>query len=272
MSGRSKLDNLDLVFFDVETTGLDPEKEDTICELGAVKLREGSFVDTFQTLINPKREIPFQASLIHKIYDEDVENSPYFEEVVDKLLYFFEDSVICGYNIGFDLGFLNAELKKINYPRIELPALDVLLMARRTFPELGRYNLISIADYLNVEKREFHRALDDALVTAQIFLKIKEILKDKGVKRIEELLTLYGFNNEFFRKFQEPKIALIRESITAQLNVKFNYLSPSNKLHTFIFKPQKLERQENMYVVGINSQSNKEVKLDLSRILSLEII
>jgi DNA polymerase-3 subunit alpha (Gram-positive type) len=272
MYAKNDLGKLDLVFFDVETTGLDPQQGDAICELGAVKLRDYVLVDTFGTLINPKIKIPPQVTLIHGICDEDVKGAPYFEEIVDKLLYFLENSIICGYNIGFDLGFLNAELKKTNYPEVELPALDILLMTRKTFPDLGYYNLTSIASYLNVEKKEFHRALDDAQATSQIFLKIKEILKTKGITKMEELLGLYGFNNEFFKRFQEPKVALIRESIKLELSVKFNYLSYSNKLSTFKFRPHRLEEKDRMYVVGLEPESGKEIRLSLNRILNLEII
>jgi len=72
------LENLPLVFFDVETTGLNPNQEDAICEIGAVKIKENEIVDTFQTLINPQRKIPSYVSSIHHIYDEDVKDAPCF--------------------------------------------------------------------------------------------------------------------------------------------------------------------------------------------------
>ena len=138
---RSLLRDLSLVFFDVETTGLNPHEKDAICEIGAVKMKEDVIVDTFQTLINPKREIPHYVSSIHHIYDEDVKDAPYFEDIADKFLDFLKDSIICGYNLSFDLNFLNKELERIKYPLLEnFPTIDVLKMARRSL-KLTRYSL-----------------------------------------------------------------------------------------------------------------------------------
>lgn len=270
---NSSIDDIDLVFFDVETTGLYPEEGDALCEIGGIKVRGGQSIDTFQTLINPKQSIPAQAQAIHKISDDDVKGAPYFEEAVDKFLYFLGNSIMCGYNVGFDLGFLNYELKKINYPAVDLPSLDILVMARRTVEGLGRYNLRSLAAYFQLTTTHFHRALDDARATKEIFYKIKDILQEQRITKVQDFITLYGFSNDFFKRNQEPKIALIKEGIHAKLSLQIRYVSSRNTLRTFVVIPKELlEDKKATYLLGANPKTNDTLTFNLTSILGVEII
>jgi len=182
------MDN-DFIFIDVETTGLSYASGDAVCEIGALRLRDDKVVDTFQTLINPKREIPAEVSNIHHIYQKDVEDAPYFENIAVKLNVFLSDAIICGYNVSFDLGFLNNEFKKIKQSPLNMPSLDVLIMARRAFPELKKHNLVAVANFLNLGGgKKFHRAYDDAEVTKDVFLKIKNKSQQQREIKIDELI------------------------------------------------------------------------------------
>ena len=264
------LSSRNLVFIDVETTGLAPCGGDAICEIGAVKINtQEKIIDKFHTLVNPRREIPSQVSLIHGIHNRDVEGAPYFEEIASSLLDFLEDSILCGYNIGFDLGFINRELEKINYPPLYLPAIDVLLMARGNLPQLPSYSLPSVARYLNIEVKNFHRALEDSLLTREVFQRIRTNLKDKGIVKIEDILSLYGWNNAFFKSFQEPKLALIRECILAKVKVKIVYLNSGGRVSTFIVTPQSIQEDKDTYLVGRTPQG--EIILNVKRILEIEV-
>lgn len=264
--------NLDLVFIDVETTGLAPLKGDAVCEIGGFKFRDDTPVNKFYTLVNPQIGIPYEVSKIHNIYDEEVKDAPTFREIADKLVGFLKNSVLCGYNISFDLEFLNTELRRISYPPLNLPALDVLSMAREVFPNLTRYNLAYLAKYLRVDSLGFHRALEDALVVSKIFFKIKEVLKDKGVTKIDDLLSIYGLNNEFLKRLQEEKLSLIKESISNFRELKVKYLSYSSNLHTFNLKPKELVEENNFYIIGTDPLTHKELRLNINRILNLEIV
>ena len=266
------IDDVELVFFDVETTGLYPSSGDAVCELGAVKIQGGTETAVFNELINPKRSIPPEASAVHHIYDSDVDGKPYFEEVVDRFLYFIGSSVLCGYNIGFDLGFLNAELTRIKYPPIDIPSIDVLVMARRTI-QSAHYNLKAVTEHLNISAKNFHRALDDAIATKDIFLIIKDIAAQKGIRRTGDFISLYGFDNNFFKKHQEPKIAFLKESIRAQLKIQIRYVSYANTANTFIIIPKKVEEKEGRkYLIAVHSLTQKELTFNLSRILRADIV
>ncbi|MCK4809882.1 MAG: 3'-5' exonuclease [Candidatus Omnitrophica bacterium] len=266
------LDTLALVFLDVETTGLEPQKGDAVCEIGAAKFKGDKLIGKFHTLINPGRSIPPNTSSIHNIYDEDVKDAPCFNVIADKLLLFLENSILLGYNVGFDLEFLNSELKKINYPGIEMPVLDILAMSRRTFSDLPRYNLKSIARHLEIETQDLHRALNDSLACREIFLKIQDILKNEGITAMKELLTLYGFNNQFLKKLQESKIAQLRKGIKDNSALKISYLFYNNKRHIFVFKPQTFIDHEDPFLLGINLKTQALTKLSLNRILNIEVV
>ncbi len=270
---NSSVDENTFVFFDLETTGLSPEQGDAICEIGAIKVEGTQVRETFHTLVNPQRPIPQEVSAIHSIYDDDVKDAPYFREVVDRFLYFLGNSIICAYNVGFDLGFLNYQLTQINYPTVELPAIDILVMARKTFHNLQRYNLRALAEYLKIPAVQFHRALDDAHVTKEIFFKIKGILARQGVTLIQDYITLYGFTNEFFRRNEEPKLSVIRESIIARVALQMSYLSSSNELRTFVVIPKEIiENRGYRYLLAWSARDNEVLKLNLSRILRAEVV
>jgi len=269
----ASFEDCELVFFDVETTGLNPDRGDAICEIGGVKVRDRKVLDVFQTLINPKRPIPQDVQAIHGISNQLVIDAPRFEDVVDRFLSFLDEAVICGYNVGFDLSFLNWELKRINYPPLELPSLDILVMARRTIPDLNRYNLSFLVEHLQIKGVGFHRALGDAMATKEIFLKLREILEDKGITRVEDFITLYGFDNEFFKKNQQPKISLIRESIIARIAIKIGYLSYQSEIKSVVVIPKELmEDKGRVYLLGLFPDREELVKFNLTRILNVEIV
>ncbi len=266
------LEKLDLVFLDVETTGLESGKGDAICEIGAAKFTGDELIGKFHSLVNPGRNIPQNVSSIHNIYDEDVREAPYFKAVADKLLLFLKNSILLGYNVGFDIGFFNSELKKINYQELEMPALDVLSMSRSTFSDLPRYNLESIARHLEIETRDLHRALNDTFACREIFLKIRNVLENGEVTSREELMTLYGFNNGFLKRFNEPKIVQIKKNIRNNSVVRINYFFYNNKRHTLIFKPQTFMDEGEPFLLGINLETQALLKLSLNRILRMEIV
>jgi len=256
---------LSLVFFDVETTGLNPHQGDAICEIGAVKLKDNRIVDKFQTLVNPKRRIPPSVSSIHNIYDEDVKDAPCFERIIDSFLIFLKGSIVAGYNICFDLSFLNEELAKVGYPSLDMPALDVLKMAKRTL-NLKYYNLVYLTQYLKIKAEKYHRALEDAYLTSQVFLKIKDILYEKGIKKMGEIVLLFAVREEFSKKMQQPLLTLFKESIEEKIKVRVRYFS-SLGVREYIFFPLRVEENT---VFGKGEKGIFSLKLN--QILDVEVL
>ena len=272
MDFKSTLINgAELVFLDVETTGLNSHHGDAICEIGAVKICDGRKVDSFQSLINPQRPMPAQASAIHHICDEQLKDAPCFRAVADKFLYFMGKAVLCGYNVNFDLEFLNTELRRIQYAVINPPTIDVLIMARRTL-QLKRYTLEFLSQHFWLPPAQFHRAGEDAAATRYVFLKITELLAAKGIKRLYDFIVLYGGDTDVLNNYRQNHLITINESILSQCRVQINYVSYAQLLQTFAIVPQKLwEDKGQKYLLGIDPKTQRPLTFNFSRILDVGV-
>src|SRR5687767_3223226 len=115
---------------DLETTGGSPQ-DCQITEIGAVKLRGGECLGTYQTLVNPGQAIPPQITVLTGITQSMVVPAPRVHEVLPSLFEFLGDSVIVGHNVRFDLGFLRAAADREGWPRLANPWVDTARLARR---------------------------------------------------------------------------------------------------------------------------------------------
>ncbi|MDR1495049.1 MAG: DNA polymerase III subunit epsilon [Rickettsiales bacterium] len=163
------------VCIDTETTGLNPFEGDRLIEIGCLELKGGKKTgECFHRLINPERDVPEEAVNVHGITTEQLLNKPKFFEVVDDLLEFLQDSVIIAHNSSFDMKFLNFELGRLGYGRIQNEVIDSLMLAKLKFP--GQKNsLDNLCKRYGVDnsKRTFHGALLDAELLADVYAKLK---------------------------------------------------------------------------------------------------
>jgi DNA polymerase III epsilon subunit family exonuclease len=272
MELKKNIEDFNLVFFDLETTGLDVLAGDSICEIGALKIKARETIDKFHSLVNPKKTMPKEALRIHNICDEDLKDAPYFEDIVDKFVDFSKDSIVLAYNIGFDLGFINYGLKQINKKPLENPAIDILCMARKTL-RLSRYNLSEIVSFFNIEySGKLHRAPEDAYVASEVFFKLRDILRESSLDNLEDFISLYGLDNEIFRSKTEPKIDLVKKAIEEKTLLKARYFSYQNKMESDTIKPLNLSQENKNFFLWYESKQGKNIRIGLDRILDVEIV
>jgi ATP-dependent DNA helicase DinG len=157
-----------IVALDIETTGLDPEK-DAIIEIGAVRFTEHRIEGEYSTLINPGRPIPPFITHLTGITDQMVIRSRPIQAVIHELADFVGDAPILGHNIRFDLSFLRRH-RILGHNE----TVDTYEMASVLLPSAGRYNLGALAQSLGVLLPATHRALDDARATRGLFLRLYE--------------------------------------------------------------------------------------------------
>jgi exonuclease, DNA polymerase III, epsilon subunit family len=155
---------------DTETTGLSPETC-RIIELGAVQFDKSGILGTFNTLVNPECPIPGSASNINHITDEMVADAPVIKSVLQDFIKFAGASILIAHNAPFDLLFINKELERSCLPSMGNKAIDTLNLSRWAYPTAGRHNLQFLAQAMNIEAKEAHRACDDARVCSEIFLR-----------------------------------------------------------------------------------------------------
>ncbi len=187
LDGRN-IDNF--VVFDLETTGLSP-KNDRITEIGAVKIQNGEIVDSFSQLINPQMPIPELITKLTGITDDMVSDKPFIENVLPQFHDFIEGSVLVAHNSSFDMGFIREAYEGIDI-FLQNPVLDTLELSRAMFPGMKSHKLNLVAKHLKVELKNHHRAVDDAVATANILLKILELLFDRNLEELEDINGLTG--------------------------------------------------------------------------------
>ena len=176
------------VVFDLETTGTSPNS-DAIIEISAVKVVDREVVDTFSTLVNPERAIPYYATAVNGITDEMVEDEPLLEDVLPLFDEFIGDSVLVGHNIHcFDMKFIWKAAEEILGETFTNDYVDTLPMARRVLPELAHHKLVDIASHYNISTMGAHRALNDCMMNQQCF----ELFQDEKEKNPPKLCPKCG--------------------------------------------------------------------------------
>lgn len=159
------------VVFDCETTGLDCRANEII-EIGAVKIRDGLIKDQFQTFIHPNESIPSEITRLTSITNEMVENAPCSNDAITDFYKFCENSILVGYNVTFDIGFVKVAGQKANV-LFDHDFIDVMVMAKKQL-FLSKYRLSNVVEALNITLNNAHRAIFDATATAYAFLKLSE--------------------------------------------------------------------------------------------------
>jgi DNA polymerase-3 subunit epsilon len=184
------LHDVTFCIIDLETTG-GRRSHDMITEIGAVKVRGGEFIGTFQTLVNPGRAIPPQITVLTGLSDVLVANAPRIESVLGTLIDFVGDSVIVGHNVGFDVGFLRAACERANRPPLHATVVDTVALARRLVRnEVPNCKLGTLASRFRLDHQPSHRALDDALATADLLHLLIERAAGLGVTGLDDLVML----------------------------------------------------------------------------------
>jgi len=172
------------VAIDLETTGLSPE-HDAIIEIGAVRFRPDRVLDSWSTLVNPRRPIPFKIQHLTGISQADVGDAPALPQALPELRLFASDHPIVGHNVSFDLAFLQRHATLT-----ENSPLDTFEMASILLPAAPRYSLGALADRLGIALPVRHRALEDATATKDLFLALLQRALEMDLEVLQEINRL----------------------------------------------------------------------------------
>lgn len=169
---------MDYVVFDLETTGLSPER-DAIVEIGAVVVRNGEIVEDeiFHSLVNPQRPIPYFATKVHGLKDMDVKHAPTIDLVLPEFLAFIKRKPLVAHNISFDVGFIQANAQKLGLEFPPRAQICTMQLSRRAYPRERSHKLDLLASRLDLTFTERHRSMGDVQVTAQAFIHLSRALQ-----------------------------------------------------------------------------------------------
>ena len=167
------------VVFDIETTGLKPEHAD-ILEIGAVKLSNGKIVDRFQTFINDGVLIPSNITRLTGITGDMLVGAPSSREALQEFASFCVGCCLVAHNAAFDVGFIRHHGARYQI-RFDEPYADTLMLSRYLVHDLPNHKLDTVCEYFAVDLTNHHRASDDAAATAEVFLRLLDIMHENGV-------------------------------------------------------------------------------------------
>lgn len=176
----------DYVVFDLETTGINPER-DAIIEISAVKVCGGEIAGEYSTLVNPGRHIPAPATVVNGITDAMVANAPEIGEAIGGFLEFIGDSILVGHNIHtFDMNFAYDAASAALGRELNNDYIDTLYMARSCLPQLSHYKLTDISEHFHISTEGAHRALKDCMMNQKCYEEMGKLWEEQRRKRAAE--------------------------------------------------------------------------------------
>ncbi len=164
------------IVLDTETTGLDPRGGDRIVEIGCVELiNHIPTGQTFQRYVNPERDVPEAVVAVHGLSREFLAAHPVFAAIAGDFVAFIENSPLIIHNAAFDLGFVNAELARVERAPLDAArATDTVQLARRKIPPGASASLDALCARFGIDasERAIHGALKDAMLLAEVYLEL----------------------------------------------------------------------------------------------------
>ncbi len=157
-----------LVALDIETTGLDAAR-DAVIEIAAVKFRDSEAVDTWSTLVNPLRPLPYKIQVLTGIQPAELQGAPHLSACISEINRFAKGCAIVGHNVGFDLSFL-----KPHGALVDNAYIDTLELANILVPDASRHSLSALAEFLDIKLQNHHRAMADAMATKDLYVALVE--------------------------------------------------------------------------------------------------
>ena len=250
----------------METTGLSPWFGDRICEVAIVRCEGDQVIDSFDSLLNPERPLSPGAARVNGLKDSELKKAPKFNKVAEKVLTLARDAVIVCHNVPFDMGFLSAELGRVNKHLPTVLTLDTLELAREYF-DFDSNSLQSIAHWLEIEVTDAHRALDDAMTTREVLEYFSRNLKST---EIERAIAPYYPPVASPQELNLPPV--IEESLQSKKRLFIRYVDrKGDASERWVTPKQVLALNDYIYLVAHCHLRDEERNFRLDRIEQMEV-
>ncbi|MBQ9155926.1 MAG: PolC-type DNA polymerase III [Eubacterium sp.] len=224
----------DYVVFDLETTGFSPV-QDEIIEIGAVKVRAGKVTDHYSVFVNPGRPIPPRITELTSIDDSMVADAPGIEVILPEFLAFCRGCSLVAHNADFDVSFIEEKAVKLGLST-DFTVLDTVQMARLLLTDLNRFKLNTVCKYLGIKQEHHHRAVDDARVTAEVFIRFIEMLDERNVHTVADLNEMGRVSPDLIKKSMTYHGIILVKNETGRVNL--NRLVSASHLDYFNRRPR----------------------------------
>ncbi len=230
------------VVFDFETTGFNAGGEDSIIEIGAVKMQNGEILETYDELINPGRALPAKIVEVTNITDDMLVGKDNEENAVKRFVEWVGDLPMVAHNAKFDCSFLEMAYQKYHLGEFKNPVLDTLELSRTMDTNYARHSLSALVKRYDVEFDEdaHHRADYDAKGTALVLYKMLKKLNDNNYETLNDLQKLVS--KEEIHKFGNSYHINILAKNKVGLKNMFKIISLANT--KYLYKTPRILRSE----------------------------
>jgi DNA polymerase-3 subunit alpha (Gram-positive type) len=238
-----------LIVFDIETTGFSV-RNSRIIEIGAVKIRNRSVVDTFSELVNPDISLPEEIAQLTGITEKMLREKALNEKEALRRFYEFceaDDAVLIAHNASFDISFLKDAAAR-NGLSFSFASIDTLVMARSVFSGLNNHKLSTLAEHVGAKPYTSHRAHEDAEALAQVFLEMLRIMQiDKPLNKLKQINRRLGSAN--FKKLPSHHIVVLAKNLKG-LKILYEIVTKSHTVNFYktprILKSDLLANRDNI--------------------------
>ncbi|WP_420454425.1 DEDD exonuclease domain-containing protein [Rubrivirga sp.] len=256
------IDRAEFVIVDTETTG-SRAGEDRLIEIGAARLVGGEVVETFQQLIDPGRHVPHRITRLTGISTAMVYGQPSATEVMPRFVEFLGDAVLVAHNLPFDARFLDVALAEAELPPLQNPSLDTLRLARRLLSSLPSKGLSKLTQHFGIEVKGRHRALGDAVATAELLVILIDRLKiEFGIETVDEVL---GFQRRRYKDTRREPTHLkkIREQVLPLVPDRpgVYFMRDTRGTVIYVGKAKSLRNRVRSYFSAVDAHDPKTRKL-----------
>jgi len=198
------------IVFDIETTN-PPEnyKKHEIIEVGGLEIMGGKVNNkrTFHSLVRPPCQIQPHNYKVSGISDTMVKDAPTIDKVLPLFISFVGDAPLVAHNISFDAKVLNENLVVLGYNQLPNSLLCTFVLSKKIYPDEKSHGLDTVIEKLGirVSSKGRHRAMGDVMATAEIFLRFLDILRQRGIVRLEDIGSLCSTDAKL-EDFQQLKL------------------------------------------------------------------
>ncbi|GAX07852.1 ATP-dependent helicase [Secundilactobacillus silagincola] len=173
---------------DIETTGTNVAEGNRMIQFGCVLVQNGKIINHFNTDVNPQTSIPQSIQALTGITEAQVKRAPLFDDVAGTIYSLLSDTVFVAHNVNFDFPFVNAELERVGYPKLDIQAIDTVTLSQILLPTVPSYRLHDLTQYLSIEHDHPHTANDDALVTGELLIVLFKRMLELPIVTLQQMV------------------------------------------------------------------------------------